>query len=116
MVDRVEPKDRSPRGTMQGSSRLEGSASFKRGMGTAGPSMSYPGRDAYDEMDDDGVPLFLRGDDEKTRRRIEVLLHSSPHGLIVTDALAEDHPITYVNTIFQYHTGYDAESILGRNW
>ncbi|GAQ80669.1 clock-associated PAS protein ZTL [Klebsormidium nitens] len=77
--------------------------------------MSYPGRDAYEEMDDDGVPLFLRGDDEKTRRRIEVLLHSSPHGLIVTDALAEDHPITYVNTIFQYYTGYDAESILGRN-
>jgi PAS domain-containing protein len=78
--------------------------------------MSYTGRDPYEEMDDDGIPLFLRGDDEETRRMIEVLLHSSPHGLIVTDALAEDHPITYVNTIFQYYTGYDAESIIGRNW
>ena len=49
-------------------------------------------------------------------RRLEMLLHSSPCGLIVTDALEPDHPIIYVNTIFEFITGYKAEEILGRNW
>lgn len=49
-------------------------------------------------------------------RRLEMLLHSSPCGLIVTDALEPDHPIIYVNTIFEFITGYRAEEILGRNW
>nr|AML76991.1 putative LOV domain-containing protein [Thyrsopteris elegans] len=48
-------------------------------------------------------------------RRLEMLLHSSPCGLIVTDALEPDHPIIYVNTVFEFITGYKAEEILGRN-
>lgn len=49
-------------------------------------------------------------------RRLEMLLQSSPCGLIVTDALEPDHPIIYVNTVFEFITGYKAEEILGRNW
>lgn len=49
-------------------------------------------------------------------KRLEVLLHSSPCGLIVTDALEPDQPIIYVNTVFEFITGYKAEEILGRNW
>lgn len=48
-------------------------------------------------------------------RRLEMLLHSSPCGLIVTDALEPDQPIIYVNTVFEFVTGYKAEEILGRN-
>nr|AML78889.1 putative LOV domain-containing protein [Osmunda sp. BC-2016] len=48
-------------------------------------------------------------------RRLEMLLHSSPCGLIVTDACELDHPIIYVNTVFEFITGYKAEEILGRN-
>nr|AML77836.1 putative LOV domain-containing protein [Dipteris conjugata] len=48
-------------------------------------------------------------------RRLEMLLHSSPCGLIVTDALEPDLPIIYVNTVFEFITGYKAEEILGRN-
>nr|AML76734.1 putative LOV domain-containing protein [Gaga arizonica] len=48
-------------------------------------------------------------------RRLEMLLQSSPCGLIVTDALEPDHPIIYVNTVFEFITGYKAEEILGRN-
>nr|AML79454.1 putative LOV domain-containing protein [Lindsaea microphylla] len=44
-----------------------------------------------------------------------MLLHSSPCGLIVTDALEPDQPIIYVNTVFEFVTGYKAEEILGRN-
>nr|AML79421.1 putative LOV domain-containing protein [Pallavicinia lyellii] len=48
-------------------------------------------------------------------KRLEVYLHSSPCGLIVTDALEPDQPIIYVNTVFEFITGYKAEEILGRN-
>nr|AML79195.1 putative LOV domain-containing protein [Cryptogramma acrostichoides] len=48
-------------------------------------------------------------------RRLETLLQSSPCGLIVTDAFEPDHPIIYVNTVFEFITGYKAEEILGRN-
>eukprot|EP00250_Pteridium_aquilinum_P022668 c25529_g1_i1 orf=396-2288(+) len=48
-------------------------------------------------------------------RRLEMLLQSSPCGLIVTDALEPDFPIIYVNTVFEFITGYQAEEILGRN-
>eukprot|EP00250_Pteridium_aquilinum_P007227 c16996_g1_i1 orf=506-2368(+) len=48
-------------------------------------------------------------------RHLEMLLHSSPCGLTVTDALEPGHPIIYVNTIFEFITGYTAEEILGRN-
>nr|AML77844.1 putative LOV domain-containing protein [Zygnemopsis sp. BC-2016] len=67
------------------------------------------------EMDRDGLPPFLRGEDEQSRKSLDLLLHTSPCGLIVTDALEPDHPIIYVNSVFEYMTGYTAEEILGRN-
>nr|AML79252.1 putative LOV domain-containing protein [Cephalotaxus harringtonia] len=46
---------------------------------------------------------------------IDNLLHSTPCGFVVTDALEPDQPIIYINTVFEYVTGYKAEEILGRN-
>ena len=47
---------------------------------------------------------------------IRNLLQTSPCGFVVTDALEPDHPIIYVNTVFEMVTGYRAEEVLGRNW
>ena len=47
---------------------------------------------------------------------VENLLQTAPCGFIVTDALEPDHPIIYVNTVFEMVTGYRAEEVLGRNW
>ncbi|BBN05584.1 protein MpFKF [Marchantia polymorpha subsp. ruderalis] len=74
------------------------------------------------EMDRIRICSELRADDESSHKRVdtshkrlEVLLHSSPCGLIVTDALEPDQPIIYVNTVFEFITGYKAEEILGKN-
>ncbi|KAF8042578.1 hypothetical protein BT93_A1038 [Corymbia citriodora subsp. variegata] len=40
---------------------------------------------------------------------------ASPCGFVVTDALEPDHPIIYVNAVFEMVTGYRAEEVLGRN-
>jgi len=47
---------------------------------------------------------------------VENLLQTAPCGFVVTDALDPDHPIIYVNTVFEIVTGYCAEDVLGRNW
>lgn len=47
---------------------------------------------------------------------VENLLQTAPCGFVVTDALEPDHPIIYVNTVFELVTGYRAEDVLGRNW
>lgn len=47
---------------------------------------------------------------------VENLLQTAPCGFVVTDALEPDHPIIYVNTVFETVTGYRAEEVLGRNW
>lgn len=47
---------------------------------------------------------------------VENLLQTAPCGFVVTDALEPDHPIIYVNTVFEAVTGYRAEEVLGRNW
>lgn len=44
------------------------------------------------------------------------LLQTAPCGFVVTDALEPDHPIIYVNTVFEILTGYRAEDVLGHNW
>ncbi|MED6191535.1 adenosine kinase [Stylosanthes scabra] len=44
-----------------------------------------------------------------------LLLQTAPCGFVVTDALEPDHPIIYVNTVFEIVTGYRAEEVLGRN-
>nr|AML78197.1 putative LOV domain-containing protein [Lygodium japonicum] len=60
-------------------------------------------------------PTLVSSQTGQPSRRLEMLLHSSPCGLIVTDALEPDQPIIYVNTVFEFITGYKAEEILGRN-
>nr|AML77646.1 putative LOV domain-containing protein [Gonatozygon kinahani] len=76
---------------------------------------SFEGPGPVRELDEDCLPPFLRAEDEQSRRRMENLLTSSPCGLVVTDALEPEHPIIYVNSVFEYLTGYTAEEILGRN-
>lgn len=44
------------------------------------------------------------------------VLQTAPCGFVVTDALEPDHPIIYVNAVFEMLTGYRAEEVLGRNW
>lgn len=43
------------------------------------------------------------------------LLESSPEGAVLVDALAEDHPVVYVNPGFEALTGYAAAELLGKN-
>nr|AML78599.1 putative LOV domain-containing protein [Vittaria lineata] len=73
------------------------------------------GADASDEIEQRNVASLVSSETGRPSRRLEMLLHSSPCGLIITDALEPDHPIIYVNTVFEYMTGYRAEEILGRN-
>ncbi|CAN1326529.1 Adagio protein 1 [Linum perenne] len=47
---------------------------------------------------------------------VQNLLQTAPCGFVVTDNLEPDHPIIYVNTVFEMVTGYRAEEVLGRNW
>lgn len=59
------------------------------------PSMEW---DSNSDLsgDDDAVSFLLNDDDD--------------------DALEPDHPIIYVNAVFEMLTGYRAEEVLGRNW
>ncbi|XP_073278302.1 adagio protein 1-like [Primulina huaijiensis] len=46
---------------------------------------------------------------------VDSLLQPAPCGFIVVDALEQDNPIIYVNSVFEMVTGYRAEEVLGRN-
>ncbi|GER27821.1 galactose oxidase/kelch repeat superfamily protein, partial [Striga asiatica] len=46
---------------------------------------------------------------------VDTLLKPAPCGFVVADALEPDHPIIYVNSVFEMVTGYRAEEVLGRN-
>ncbi|KAK9076825.1 hypothetical protein SSX86_005159 [Deinandra increscens subsp. villosa] len=46
---------------------------------------------------------------------VDSLLQPAPCGFVVSDALEPDHPIIYVNSVFEIITGYRAEEVLGRN-
>lgn len=63
--------------------------------------------------DDEG---FLLNDGGPFPFPIDSLLQPAPCGFVVTDALEADHPIIYVNSVFEMVTGYLAEEVLGRNW
>lgn len=65
--------------------------------------------------DDDDVSFFLDDDDVVLPLPLPVL-QTAPCGFVVTDALEPDHPIIYVNRVFEMVTGYRAEEVLGRNW
>nr|AML77528.1 putative LOV domain-containing protein [Pellia neesiana] len=76
----------------------------------------------YAYMDRLEMPVDFRADAGPSHKRydlheqrLELLLHTNPCGLIVTDSLEPDQPIIYVNTVFEFLTGYTAEEILGRN-
>lgn len=59
---------------------------------------------------------FLLNDGGSMPFPVQNLLQSAPCGFVVTDALEIDHPIIYVNTVFEMVSGYRAEEVLGRNW
>ncbi|GLJ36197.1 hypothetical protein SUGI_0726650 [Cryptomeria japonica] len=69
--------------------------------------------DSMKICEDDG---FLLSDGGSVPMGIDNLLHSTPCVFVVTDALEPNQPIIYVNTVFEYVTGYKAKEILGRNW
>ena len=54
---------------------------------------------------------MMRFDADLYRR----LLESSPEGVAMVDALAEDQPVVYVNPAFEALTGYPAADLLGKN-
>nr|KYP39039.1 Adagio protein 1 [Cajanus cajan] len=65
--------------------------------------------------DDDDVS-FLDDDDHAAAGPLPFpVLQTAPCGFVVTDALEPDHPIIYVNAVFEMVTGYRAEEVLGRN-
>ncbi|KAL6965214.1 adenosine kinase, partial [Sarracenia purpurea var. burkii] len=66
--------------------------------------------------DDDDEEGFLLNDGGPLPFPVDSLLHPAPCGFVVTDALEPDHPIVYVNSVFEILTGYRAEEVLGRNW
>lgn len=77
---------------------------------------------AEEEEDEEGSLIF-NDDDEVSGPGpgplpfpVENMLRTAPCGFVVTDALDPDHPIIYVNTVFEMVTGYRAEEVLGRNW
>jgi PAS domain S-box-containing protein len=43
------------------------------------------------------------------------LLESSPDGVALIDAQAQDQPVIYVNAGFSTLTGYQAAELMGRN-
>ena len=55
----------------------------------------------------------LRLDQQK--RLLVRALESSKSGIIITDALQPDLPITYVNPAFQHMTGFSQEELIGHN-
>ena len=59
---------------------------------------------------------FLLNDGGPLPFPVDTLLQPAPCGFVVTDALEPDHPIIYVNSVFEMVTGYRAEEVLGRNW
>ncbi|MET1076413.1 MAG: EAL domain-containing protein [Pseudomonas sp.] len=56
-----------------------------------------------------------RKESDKRLRLLQRSLEAIHNGVIITDALAPDHPITYVNPAFERITGYPAAEVLGRN-
>ena len=71
--------------------------------------------DSSSDLSDDEEG-FLLNDGGPLPFPVESLLQPAPCGFVVSDALEPDHPIIYVNSVFEMVTGYRAEEVLGRNW
>nr|GEV56159.1 hypothetical protein [Tanacetum cinerariifolium] len=67
------------------------------------------------DVSGDEVDGFLLNDGGALPFPVDSLLQPAPCGFVVTDALEPDHPIIYVNSVFEFVTGYRAEEVLGRN-
>lgn len=72
--------------------------------------------DSNSDLSGDEDETFVLNDGGPLPFPVENLLQTAPCGFVVTDALEPDHPIIYVNTVFEMVTGYRAEEVLGRNW
>nr|AML76803.1 putative LOV domain-containing protein [Vitex agnus-castus] len=64
-----------------------------------------------DDMDqDDDMEIASRAAD-----RLFYSPAAVPTGIVVSDAMEPDFPIIYVNTVFEFSTGFRADEVLGRN-
>ncbi|KAJ0031406.1 hypothetical protein Pint_14094 [Pistacia integerrima] len=72
-----------------------------------------------DQSEDEDEEFILNDEDDEPVGPlpfpVENLFQTAPCGFVVTDALEPDHPIIYVNSVFEAVTGYRAEEVLGRN-
>lgn len=89
-------------------------AGFRAGIDPP-PAMEW-NSDSEEELVDEEEEGFLLSDGGPFAFSIGGMLQSKSCGFVVTDALEPDHPIIYVNTVFEKVTGYRAEEVLGRNW
>lgn len=63
-----------------------------------------------------GLPPYICHPQAEAKRRVDLMLQNSPCGLIVTACSGgRDAPILYVNKIFEFMTGYEANEIIGRD-
>lgn len=73
-----------------------------------------------EEDEEEGLGFLLRksgGEEGGTHPfPVDKLLQPAPCGFVVTDALEPDHPIIYVNSVFEMIIGYRAKEVIGRNW
>ncbi|KAH7404420.1 hypothetical protein KP509_15G024900 [Ceratopteris richardii] len=83
--------------------------------GSGNPEKGLQVGGVFENFEQENVAALLSSKIGQPSWHLEMLLHSNPCGLIVTDALELDQPIIYANTIFVFITGYKAEEILGRN-
>ena len=65
--------------------------------------------------EDEGFTLHDDRSSEPLPFPVGNLLQTSPCGFVITNALEPDHPIIYVNTVFEMVTGYRAEKVLSCN-
>ncbi|KAH7422469.1 hypothetical protein KP509_12G010200 [Ceratopteris richardii] len=84
--------------------------------GSENSDQDFENEDMVEDFKHPNVATLVSSETGQPSRHLEMLLHSTPCGLVVIDALEPDHPIIYVNTVFELITGYKAEEILGRNW
>lgn len=66
--------------------------------------------DDADEMEQDGGDSYAAAD------RLFYSPEAAPTSIVVSDVMEPDFPVIYVNTVFEFSTGFRADEVLGRNW